>query len=111
MNMVTQEQIRKAIEDVSDQTTALFKAGEAVIVARRNLETKRAAATVAGEIVGKNEDERKAKAREILAGEYDFLEGAEMAERSLRHDLELAQLELEFVRYSLRLMEVAAKVA
>lgn len=107
--MITQEQIEAAIYGVKHSTEALFNAAELLIDVKRQFEIDKAAKIAAGEIVGKNEDERKAAARIALATQYLAVDKAEANERQARHNYDMAQLELEFVRYSLRLMEVTAK--
>ena len=82
----------------------LHAAGTAAIMARISLDTATARATLAGEIVGKNAEERAAKAREILADQYNALEVCESTERRARLDFDLAQYEIERCKLIVRLI-------
>lgn len=82
----------------------LHDAGTAAIMARIALDTATARATLAGEIVGKNAEERAAKAREILSDQYNALEVCESAERYARLAFDLAQYEVERCKLIVRLI-------
>jgi len=82
--MITQDDITRAIHTAKGQTMAVYEAAEAAINARRTFETARAAKLASGEITGKNEDERKAAARNVLANEYADVERTEANERQAR---------------------------
>jgi hypothetical protein len=83
-----------------------YAIGEEAIAARADLDRARAKKIAAGEIVGKNADEREAKAREILADEYARVEKVEAAEREARASLEVARIRVDEIKAELRLMEV-----
>lgn len=85
------------------------KFGEKAIAAKAALETARADATLAGRIDGKNEAQREAAARLVLADEYDIAETAESRARLARHELDLARLSVEELKARLRLAELLAQ--
>ena len=85
----------------------LHDAGTAAIMARIALDTATARATLAGEIVGKNAEERAAKAREIFADQYNALEVCESTERRARLAFDLAGYEVERVKLIVRLITAA----
>ena len=66
-------------------------------------ETKVAAEPV---VEGKNEAERKANLRLKLAEKYAELHGAELGAAQARRDVEVARIQLDGLRYQLRLLEV-----
>lgn len=70
--METLEVLREAIQDYAQATLRKLKAKEA-------LEEALAQAVMAGEVQGRNEEERKAKARMLLADHYRELARAEEA--------------------------------
>ncbi len=87
---------------------SFFNAEELVIKAKIELENERTKAIATGEIVGKNPDEREAKAQEILWPCYEALRAAEAKERKFKLALDVAALEVERVRLLVRAEELAA---
>lgn len=94
-------------EALKAAVTTAYQAGEATINAKAALEAGRAALLLHGRIDGKNEAQREAQARQLLAPLFDEADAAESASRLARHTLELARLDVESVRAQLRLMEMA----
>jgi hypothetical protein len=80
------------------------QASEKTIAIRQALEHERAARLMTGEIAGKNEAEREARARELLTNLYLELEAAERDERAARLAHDLARIEVERMDYLLRWM-------
>ena len=85
----------------------LHTAGTTAIMNRIDLDTAIARATLAGEIVGKNAEERAAKARELFAAQYNALEVSDSAERLARMEYDLATYEVERVKLIVRLITAA----
>ena len=85
----------------------LHTAGTTAIMNRIDLDTAIARATLAGEIVGKNAEERAAKARELFAEKYAALEVAESDERYARLNFDLAGYEVDRVKLIVRLITAA----
>lgn len=94
--------ISDAYERLKGARLALWEAAEQTIRARLNLEKERAARLMTGEIAGKNEGEREARARELLHSLYEAVERAEAEERRARLEHDLAKLEVERVEAVLR---------
>jgi hypothetical protein len=101
--------INNAYANLTITREELHAASQAAIMARIDLETETARATLAGEIVGKNAEERAAKAREILADHFNALEACESSERRARLDFDLAGYEVERVKLVIRAEELEAK--
>jgi len=87
------------------------EADEAVLDAKNDIATKTAGLTLAGQITGKNEAEREASKRTLLAEEYKTLAAAESAQRLVYLALRLAETEVEQLRLEVRLAELRAKGA
>jgi hypothetical protein len=98
--------IQDAYQELTTARDELYSAGEMVIQTKNVADNMRAEKIANGEIVGKNEDERKAKARELLAGIYGMLEGYEKGEREARRNFDTATYRVEMVRALLRLEEL-----
>jgi hypothetical protein len=62
--------INAAYAGLQQARTALWHAAEQALQARLALEKERAARLMTGEIAGKNEAEREARARELLTSLY-----------------------------------------
>jgi hypothetical protein len=98
--------IQDAYQELTTARDELYSAGEMVIQTKNLVDNMRAEKIANGEIVGKNEDERKAKARELLSGIYGMLEGYEKSEREARRNFDTATYRVEMVRALLRLEEL-----
>jgi hypothetical protein len=108
---MTKETIGAAYEALKAAVVAAYDAGEAAIVAKSSLEAMRLSMLMTGEIDGKNETQREAKARQLLEEKYDALEICEAEARRTRAALEVAKLNVEQVRAQLRLMELVEAAA
>ena len=71
------------------------------------LETIKAHKIIEGEIVGKNETEREARAGDLLSKEYDELERAERDEWSSKLEVLVSGLDLARIDKVIRLLELA----
>lgn len=96
--------ITAAYHNLALAREALQAAGTAAIMDKIALDVATARATLAGEIIGKNAEERAAKSREILADQYNALEVSESAERLARMEYDLATYEVERVKLIVKLM-------
>ncbi len=96
------KRIGQACDRLKEARLTLWEAAEKAMCARLNLEKERAARLMTGEIVGKNESEREARARELLHALYEAVEIAEAEERHARLAFDLAKLEVERVEAVLR---------
>ena len=99
--------ITAAYHNLALAREALQAAGTAAIMDKIALDTAIARATLAGEIIGKNAEERAAKARELFAEKYAALEVAESDERYARLNFDLAGYEVERVKLIVRLITAA----
>lgn len=97
-----EQTISGAYERLKEARVRLWEAAEQAIRARLALEKERAARLMTGEIAGKNESEREARARELLHSLYAAVETAEAEERQARLEHDLAKLEVERVEAVLR---------
>jgi hypothetical protein len=102
--MDTQE-INAAIVVLQDAHTALYDAIENDTAAVYALEDAKAQAISDGLIVGKNAEEREAKAATILQEQIGRRRVTEADVRYKRMKLERATLNYERVKYTIRLME------
>ena len=103
---IKQIDISEAYNDLSWATIRAYEFGEAALVAKAGLDEALGAALLDGRIEGKNEAQREANARRVLAGHYAAVESSEANARAARRDLELARLRVESVRMQVRLAEV-----
>lgn len=108
---MTNEAIGAVYGALKAAVVAAYEAGEAAIAAKNGLEVRRAALLLAGEITGKNEVEREAQARRLLAGEFKAAEIYEAEARRSKVALEVARLDVEQARAQLRLMELVEAAA
>jgi ADP-ribose pyrophosphatase YjhB (NUDIX family) len=79
-----------------------FNASEHMSICRRELERERAVRIQTGEIFGKNEAERDARARELFPSLFAALEDAEQRDRQARLAYDLAKIEVERLDFLLR---------
>ena len=89
----------------------LAQASEKTRMRRSELEQERAARMMSGEIVGKNEAERNARAQELLMHYFLAVDAADLEERQVRLAHDLARIEVERIDFLLRLMAVKASDA
>jgi hypothetical protein len=97
-------QLERARNSLEDAQIAYCGAVTAHAEAKRGLELAEAVKLCEG-VEGKNERERAAKLRLELAAEYTTLAEAEDALTEARCALEVARLEWDFARYSVRVLE------
>jgi hypothetical protein len=108
--MITQDEIVIAYQRLAETTEALYEANEIEITCRSKLANAKLCGLADGTIEGRNADLREAKARELLADEYEALYAAESSTRANNLEFELARIEVENVRARLRLAELVAGV-
>lgn len=108
-NPMNENRICAAYERLMEARNDYFVAAEASITARTDLDRSRMAALRDGLITGKNEAEREACARALLAVQYETLAGLEAIERQARHDLDQAQTWVEMERSLLRAAEIKTR--
>ena len=97
-------QLRAAKNGLEDAQIALCGAVTAHADAKRGLERAEASAVFVG-VEGKNEKERAAKLRLELGEHYAALHGAEDVLTEARCAYEVAKLEWDLARYSVRMFE------
>jgi hypothetical protein len=99
-----EETITAAYDKLAKSRVELWGAIERTIRARLDVEKERAARLMTGEIAGKNETERDARARELLGSLYISLESAEADERRARLEHDLAKIDVERVELIVKLL-------
>jgi hypothetical protein len=99
-----EQTVTAAYDKLARARVELWGAIERVIRARLDVEKERGARMMTGEIAGKNETEREARARELLSSLYLALESAEADERRARLEHDLAKIEVERVELIVRLL-------
>ena len=109
--MLTNEMLMTTYEALKDAVGQAFRASEAAGLAKEVFETARGALMLEGRLDGKNEAQREAQAREMLADLYSSLTAAEKAARVTKNAMDLARLDVELVRAQLRLMELSEATA
>ena len=105
---ITKDVINQACAALSAAIMAFRNAELIAIAAKNELATAKLAKLASGEISGKNEDERKASARVVLADLVGADEIATINEKTAKTDLDLARLEFDRVNMLLRLEELIA---
>lgn len=99
-----EQTINAAYDKLAKTRVDMWGAIEQTIRARLDVEKERGARVMTGEIVGKNEAERDARARELLHSLFAALESAEADERRARLEHDLAKIEVERVELIVRLL-------
>ena len=92
-----------AYDNLKKYTQGLYEAQSKAVEAKTAYELAKAAKIVSGAIQGKNETERKAAEATVLAMEIDAVKTAEKDETLQRLLLNLAQLEVDRARWTIRL--------
>lgn len=110
MTTVTKELLESAYQAVQDATKAVFETGLQYESYKDEVEKLILKHTASGEIVGKNEQERKAMAFQMFANSYEATDKAEKDYKTAQNALSLAQLHLAFLRDCIRIEELAAKI-
>lgn len=106
-----EQTITAAYGKLAQTRMELWGATERTIRARLDVEKERAARMMTGEIAGKNEAEREARARELLHSLFTELENAEADERQARLQFDLAKIEVERVELIVKLVSSAPATA
>lgn len=106
--MITEQEINGAYAAQKKATENYFKAAEQAIKAKQDYESKVLFALTSGQIVGKNQAERDAAARDIYSPEYNFSIKKDEEERTAKLEFDLAALEVSRVRALLRIAEITA---
>lgn len=101
-----EQAITVAYAQLTKARLELWGATERTIRARLALEHERGARLMTGEIVGKNEAEREARARELLTSLYGDVEISEADERRARLEADLARIEVDRIEAVLRLLSM-----
>jgi CRISPR/Cas system CMR-associated protein Cmr1 (group 7 of RAMP superfamily) len=105
LSVISESSITTAYDALTNARRELWGATERATRARMDLEKERGARILTGEIVGKNEAERDARARELLTSLFEAVEAAEVDERSARMTFDLARIEVERIDAVLRLIQ------
>lgn len=108
---MTNEMIGTVYGALKVAVVTAYEAGEAAIAAKGNLEAMRLSMLMTGEIFGKNEAEREAKARQLLEEKFKAVDFCEAEARRSKVALEVARLDVEQARAQLRLMELVEAAA
>ena len=109
--MLTNETLTATYESLKAAVITAFSTGEMAIQAKAAFETGKAALLLDGRLDGKNQEQRDAQARELLAVLYRNAEAAEKMAREAKCGLETARLDVGVVRAQLRLLELTEAVA
>lgn len=96
-----------AFENVQSARNDLYLAAELTISCAQVLDDDKNSATVAGKFDGKNEETRKAQAREFLSAQYSDLAEAQRKERQADFKFHRAQTDIDTVKTLLRIAELA----
>ena len=102
-----EQTITAAYDKLAKSRVELWGAIERTIRARLDVEKERAARLMTGEIAGKNETERDARARELLGSLYLSLESAEADERRARLEHDLAKIDVDRVELIVKLLSAS----
>jgi len=106
--MITSQNVidvyQELIESYQKYNDAVQKSSDA----RKNLETTRLLYLTTGRISGKNDDERKASARQELSQELEAVENLERLERTAKSRYDCASFNLECMKQQIRLLEIDA---
>jgi hypothetical protein len=108
------ERLALAMEDtvaaVMGMHAAHAEAVEDLVLTRYQLETQKAKLVAEG-IEGKNAEQRDAQLRLLLSNHYEALHYAELAVERKSRDLTLSRLQLDGLRYHLRIAEVTVRLS
>ena len=102
---LTTENLQDATVELIRATNELERSARVLAEVRFELDAEEATLIASG-IEGKNEAERKANLRLKLESKYAELHGAELGAAQARRDVEVARIQLDGLRYQLRLLEV-----
>ncbi len=99
-------ELTKAYDAVIEATEKAVKAGIDYDLKKESLDGVIAIAISKGDIVGKNEQERKAAAIMAFSAQYDAVNAAEVKYRGMKLELDMAKLHLDCLRDILRIEEL-----
>ncbi len=102
--MVSEREVRQAFARLRKALEAHLEASLARTKAKEALEEAVAQGLLSGEIVGKNAEEREAKARSLYAPLYQALREAEEALLRAKGEVEVAKAQAEEVTLLVRLL-------
>ena len=108
MNTITEEAINRVYFLQEASARRMHRAAEDALAKKQDYESKLLAGLMDGSIAGKNQTERDAAARQVLAAEYAAMVDAEQEERAAKLEYDIACLEVARVRALLRLAEMEA---
>ena len=106
MGTIELENINHAYEQAEKWQRQYYADVQRVKDFKTALETIKAHKIIEGEISGKNEAEREAKARDLLTKEYDNLERAQADEWNSKLEVVVTGLEIDRIDKVLRLLEI-----
>lgn len=104
--IMDEQSITNTYRKLYEARKGLWQASEFTLQRRAELEQERAARIAAGEIMGKNADERESRARDLLASFYAAVVDAELKERRAKLDYDLVKIEVDRIDTILRLLTV-----
>jgi hypothetical protein len=106
--MINTELLTEIYDNLANATIDYQKSTTHTIQSKDVLETTKLSKLATGEIQGKNEGEREAKAREILRDLYENYSQAQRSERNAKLSYDLACLRVDQFKLELRLIEVTS---
>lgn len=95
---MNEQTIIDAFEILEGERHALYQATERAIAAKTVYENMKADKLLSGEITGKNEMEREAKAHELLPGLYGEMLMAEQEERAAKASYDTAKITVDKIQ-------------
>jgi DNA polymerase III subunit epsilon len=101
-----EKQFMDAFEAMRQARTHFFTQTDQLARLQYKLEDLRAKALIENRFDGKNEEARKAQAREAFGDTYQAIAERESEERLARLNFDLAQAEVDLLRYRLRIAEM-----
>ena len=105
---LTNEVIDTIYTELADATKAYTERAFAHTKIEQDLKAIIAEATASGHITGKNQQLRDAAAREMFGDKFHALEGSALFVASDKLRLDLAKIEIERAKMTLRVMELSA---
>lgn len=103
---ILEKMATSAFDNLQKTRLNLFTAVEHTLTVKQDLEDAKTQAQIGGVFDGKNEEIRKAQAREHLQAEYQEVAMAEKVERRAMREFEQSQIEVDTVKTLLRIAEL-----
>ena len=100
-NMPTSDEFREAFREVRKLRIGLYEAAEAEKVARQALQKAKAGHVLSG-LEGSNQAQRDAYLESLIERERGELDAADLGTREAQLDLELAEIELNSLKWQMR---------